>query len=323
MYSIDWKVIFKTSTGDYSLNLIAAIDIESSVDTLCDTAVISLPEAVMNQVLNVQDIVTRGVGVTIQAGYDGDLKTEFVGYVLDVRESEGSLKIMCEDALFVFRKVIKDQEIKPTSLQKIAQVIVDQIDPSFSVKCDYEIGYEKFVIHQATGYDVLKKLAEETKANIYFNSDKKELHIHPPYSQKGGTVIYSMQRNVENSSLEFKKAIDRKVEVTIESTNLKGQVEKFTAGSTGGDTVTLKIGSVQKADMAKIAKSELLRRSADMYEGSIDTWLVPFVQPSYSAKIIDKDYPLKDGSYYVVGITSSISEAGAKRTVKLGIKLSV
>jgi hypothetical protein len=87
--------------------------------------------------------------------------------------------------------------------------------------------------------------------------------------------------------------------------------------------VTLKIGSVQKADMAKIAKSELLRRSADMYEGSIDTWLVPFVQPSYSAKIFDKDYPLKDGSYYVVGVTTSISEAGAKRTVKLGIKLSV
>jgi hypothetical protein len=60
-----------------------------------------------------------------------------------------------------------------------------------------------------------------------------------------------------------------------------------------------------------------------MYEGSIDTWLVPVVQPSYSAKIMDSDYPEKNGSYYVVGVNTTINESGAKRTVKMGVKLSV
>ena len=181
---------------------------------------------------------------------------------------------------------------------------------------------EKFVIHQATGYDVLKKLAEETKANIYFNTEKKELHIHAPYIEKAGEVIYSMQENVEKSSLEFKKALDRKVEVTVESTNLKGKVESHTVGTSGGDKITLKVGSVDAASRIKIANAELLRRSADMYEGSIDGWLIPFVAPTYTATIRDEDYPEKDGKYYVTGVTTSINESGGKRTVKIGVKLS-
>lgn len=323
MFNIVWSVKFKTEGATYSLQTVASIDIEKNVDNLSDTAIITLPEAVMNQVLNIENEVKRGSEVIIKAGYDNTMETEFVGYVQDVQTNDSSLKIMCEDALFQFRKGVKDVELKPTSLPKIAQYLINQIDSSFTLKCDYDITYEKFVIHQATGYDVLKKLAEETKANIYFNTEKKELHIHPPYVEKGGEVIYSMQRNVENSSLEFKKAIDRKIEVTVEKTNLAGKIESYTTGTTGGDKVTLKVGSVSNADLKKIADAELIRRSADMYEGSIDTWAIPFVQPTYTAKIKDEDYPEKDGKYYVTSVTTSISESGFKRTVKLGIKVSV
>ena len=323
MYNISWNIRFKTGGVLYSLKTIDSVDIECSVDNLSDTAVISLPEAFMNQVFNIGNEVKRGSEVTIKAGYDDELKTEFVGFVQDVVNNDSSLKIKCEDALFLFRKDVKNVELKPTSVSKIAQLLIDQVDSSYKLVCDYTISYEKFVIHQATAYDVLKKLAEETKANIYFNTEKKELHIHPPYVEKGGDVIYSMQRNIENSSLEFKKAIDRKVEVTVEKTNLSGKIESYTTGTTGGDKVTLKVGSVATGDLKKIADAELIRRSADMYEGSIDTWAIPFVQPTYSAKIKDEDYPEKDGKYYVTGVTTSISEAGFKRTVKLGIKVSV
>ncbi len=323
MYNIIWDIKFKTDGVTYSLQTVASIDIECSVDNLADTATITLPEAVMNQVLNIGDQVKRGSEVVIKAGYDKTLVTEFIGYVQDIVTNDSSLKIKCEDALFLFRKGVKDVELKPTSLPKIAQALIDQIDPTFKLVCDYDITYEKFVIHQATGYDVLKKLAEETKANIYFNTEKKELHIHPPYLEKAGEVIFSMQVNIEKSSLEFKKALDRKVEVTVESTNLKGKVESETVGTTGGDKITIKVGSVDVASRIKIANAELLRRSADMYEGSIDTWLIPFVQPTYSAKIKDEDYPDKDGKYYVTGVTTSINESGGKRAVKIGVKLSV
>lgn len=323
MYNIVWEIKFTNEDGQvYSLQTVETIEIESSVDNLADLAFITLPDAVMNQVLSLQDKIKRGSKVVIKAGYDRRMETEFEGYVTDISTNNSSIKISCEDALFVFRKKVSDVELKPTSVAKIAEHLVKQIDPTFKVVCDFDITYEKFVIHQATAYDVLKKLAEETKANIYFNTAKKELHIHPPYIEKGGDVLYSYQHNIETASLEFKKAIDRKVEVTVESVDSSGKVKSFTTGTTGGEKIALKVGAIPESELKRIADAELLKRSADGYEGSLDAWLIPIVKPTYSAKIVDKDYPEKTGKYYVISVKTSISSSGGKRSVQLGVKLS-
>ncbi|MBP4140016.1 hypothetical protein [Flavobacterium geliluteum] len=321
MLDMDWKITFKTKEASYQLMLISEVEIDESVENLVDTAIITLPEAVMNQVLNFEEKIVRGSEVLIELGYDKNLEKEFVGYVQDIVANDSSLQIVCEDALFLFRVGVKDAEMKPTSSKKIAESIVDQIDKTFKVSCDYDIGFEKFIIHQATGYDVLKKLQEETKANIYFDTDSKVLHIHAPYLEKGGDVVYSMQENIGKSSLDYKRAIDKKVEVTIESIDLKGNVRSYTTGTTGGDKITIKVGAVTESDMKKIAATVLQQNNYDGLDGSIDTWLIPFVKPTYSAHYSDDDYPDKKGIYYVVSTKTTFSNAGGKRVVKFGIKL--
>lgn len=321
MFTMDWNIVFDTNGKKLKLGLLAECEIVCSVDNLADTATIVLPEAVMNQVLNLENKISRGSGVLIQLGYDGNLETEFEGFVQDITTNDSTLKIVCEDALFLFRVGVKDVELKPSSLKKIAQYLIDKIDPTFKLSCDYDISYEKFVIHQATGFDVLKKIQEETKANIYFDTTNKTLHIHPPYVEKSGTVRYSMQRNIEKSTLEYKKAIDKKVEVTVESTDSKGKVKSVTTGTTGGEKITWKVGSMSEADIKKVADATLKKNSFDGYTGSFDGWLIPFVKPTYSAIIEDQDYPYKDGTYYVVGVKTNFSESGGVRTITPGIKL--
>ncbi len=321
MFTMDWNIVFNNAGKKFKLGILAECEIVCSVDNLSDSATIVLPEAVMNQVLNIENKINRGAKVLIQLGYDGNLVTEFEGFIQDITTNDSTLKIVCEDALFLFRVGVPDVELKPSSLKKIAQYIIDKIDPSFTLSCDYDISYEKFVIHQATGFDVLKKLQEETKANIYFDTTNKVLHIHPPYIEKAGIVRYSMQQNIEKSTLEYKKAIDKKVEVTVESTDSKGKIKSITAGTTGGDKINLKVGPMSEADMRKVANAALKKNSFDGYSGSFDGWLIPFVKPTYSAIIEDADYPYKDGSYYVVGVKTNFSESGGVRTITPGIKL--
>lgn len=321
MFTMDWNIVFDNHGEKFKLGILAECEIVCSVDNLADSATIVLPEAVMNQVLNIENKINRGAKVLIQLGYDGNLVTEFEGFIQDITTNDSTLKIVCEDALFLFRVGVPDVELKPSSLKKIAQYIIDKIDPSFTLSCDYDIAYEKFVIHQATGFDVLKKLQEETKANIYFDTTNKVLHIHPPYIEKAGIVRYSMQQNIEKSTLEYKKAIDKKVEVTVESTDSKGKIKSITAGTTGGDKINLKVGPMSEADMRKVANAALKKNSFDGYSGSFDGWLIPFVKPTYSAIIEDADYPYKDGSYYVVGVKTNFSESGGVRTITPGIKL--
>jgi len=135
------------------------------------------------------------------------------------------------------------------------------------VQCDYGITYEKFTIHQATGYDVLRKIQQETKANIWFDTKNKVLHIHPAYTEKTGEAKYSMQHNIETSSLEYKTRKDEKFEVIIESTGVNGKVTKVTSGTTGGSRFTMKVGAMDKASLQKLADNVLRQRSAPKYEG--------------------------------------------------------
>lgn len=319
---MDWDIRFNTGATTYRLGTLAECEIDSSVDNLADTAIIVLPEAVMNQVISIQDKVTRGSTVSIKLGYDNNLVDEFEGFVEDIITVDSSLKIKCEDALFLYRTSVKDEELKPTSIKNIAQSITEQINPEYTVNCDYDVHYEKFTIHQATGYDVLKKLQEETKANIYFDTQNKVLHIHPPYTEKGGEVTYSMHHNIEQSSLEWKRASDKKIEVTVESTDINGKVKKVIAGTTGGDKITLKVGPMSESDIKKVADAALRKHNFDGYDGTLDGWLLPVCKPTYSAKIIDADYPERVGSYYVVAVKTSFNESGGKRTVTPGIKLN-
>lgn len=321
-FNLTWNINFYNEKGEFQLLTVKEIEVNTTVDNLVDTATITLPEACMNYPLSIEDKIGRGTKVIIQYGYDDNFKTEFVGYVRDITTNDSSLKIECEDALLLFRKAIKDIELKPTSVKKIANYLISQIDPSFKVVCDeFDLDYEKFTIHQATGYDVLKKLQEETAANIYFNTEKKELHIHPPYVEKGGDVIYSAQKNVRSISLEYKKKIDRKVEVTIESVGKDGKVKSYKTGTTGGESITRKVGSFSQDAIKKIAEAEFMKRSADGYEGSVDAWLIPFVAPTYTACYYDEDYPSKDGKYYVISVKTNISDSGGKRTIQFGVKL--
>lgn len=323
MYQMDWDIRFTHNSKIFKLNLLAEVTIDKSVEALADTAIITLPASVLNKVLDINSKIGRGANVTISLGYNGELKTEFIGFVQDIQTNDSSLIIKCEDALFLFRVGVKNKQMKPTSLGKICQYLIDEINAEYSLSCDYDLGYESFVINQATGFDVLKKVIEETKANIYFDTINKVLHVHPPFKERGGIVKYSMDRNIESSSLEYKKAIDRKAEVTVESVDSKGKVKSVKAGTTGGESVTIKVGAMSESDMRKVANAELLKRSADAYKGSIDTWLIPSVEPTYTAEIKDPDYPEKDGRYYVKKVTTNFSSSGAKRTVEIGIKLSV
>lgn len=323
MYQLNWDINFKNKEGNWGLGILAECTIEKSVKNLADTATIILPEADHNKVLKVQDSIARGDEVRIKLGYDDDLKVRFEGYIREIVTNDSSLKILCEDALFVFRKGVKNKQFKNVSIKQLAQYICTEIDKSFKVVCDYDLGYEKFTIYQATGFDVLAKIQEETGADIFFDMKNKELHIHPAYTRKGGEADFSFQHNIENGSLEYKTAEDRKVEVTVESVGLDGKTIQTTTGTTGGEKITKKVGRMSMDAIKLIAHTEYKNKMTPGYEGSFDAWLIPVVEPTYTVGIYDDDYPYKDGRYYTESVTINFSESGGKQTITPALKLSV
>ena len=318
MYSLDFDI----TIGGYRLTMLESVTVKAGVENLADTAVVVLPATVYNKALEIEGKIKEGDAVAIRFGYDTDLSelpVEFEGYVESISTDDSSIKIQCEDELYNYRKDLTDKVFTDATVKEIMEHVNRELG-GFDLSCDYDFKYDKFTLYNATGFNVLKKIQEETRANIYLKG--RTLHIHPQYAETGGTVIYDFAVNIEKSELKYRDARTRKFICTIEGTDAAGKTVKVTKGTPGGDKFNLKIPGVSdRVTLERRADEELKIRSYTGYEGSITGWLVPYVEPAWVAEIRDADYEYKTGKYYVVAVETSFSSAGGKRKVTLGKKI--
>lgn len=313
-------MIWDIQVGKFKLGLMESVEIHKSVDLLADTSVIVLPGVVYNQSMDVEDMVNVGDRVIIKLGYDDDLITEFEGYLQRIDTDDSSLTFNCEDGIYLTRKPVGDKQFNSVTVEDIAKYLIAEVG-GLKLNCTYSIQYEKFVIKSANAYDVLKKLQDDTKANIYMKGN--ELNIHPPYIEKGGDVKYDFARNIESSDLKYRNKDDRKFEVQVIGIDLNGKKQTVTVGTTGGEKRTVHVSSPMSLEnLKKRGEAEMAYLSFTGYEGSITGWLIPYVEPTYSAEIYDSEYEYKTGSYYVISVTTTFSEDGGVRKVELGRKLN-
>lgn len=306
--------------GRFRLGLLDAVKIHRSVDLLSDSAEIVFPAVFMNKTLSLEEKLERGQKVEIRLGYNGEMQTEFSGYLLDMGIDRGNMTLRCEDGLFLFRKPLADVELKSVSLKQLFEYAVRETGAGLETVCSYDFKYDKYVVSGMTGYSLLKKLQEETKANVYVK--EQALHIHPAYEEIFGEVEYDFSMNIEKDNLVYKKAAERVCEVEVEGIGKDGSRVKVKTGTAGGDRQSIKVYGVTDAGaLKKRGEEEMKRLSCDGYEGDLTGWLLPYCEAGYAAKVIDEEYPEKNGTYYVTAVTTEFSRNGGSRKVQLGKKL--
>lgn len=314
-------MIYNIKIGDYTLGMLDKVEINRSVELLADTATITLPESEYNRKIEIERELKRGDKVIISLGYEETgLELEFEGYLQRISTDKSTITLYCEDELFAFRKAVPNKVFKKIPLRKLLEQLTNALGGAYAISCSYEWTYDKFVWHNATAYDVLKKVQEESGADIYL--DGKTLHIHPPGEIIGKERHYNFAYNVEEANLSYRRAEDKKIQVVVKALLPDGKVREVQLGTVGGDKIELKCPTSDEASMRKRGESELLRRSFDGYDGTISTWLIPLCQPSDTAILHDKDYPEKDGAYFVRSVKTSFSSSGGKREITLGFRLS-
>lgn len=316
-----YTMIYDIQIGGYQLSMLDKVEIHSSVELLADTAKITLPAAEYNKALDVEDAIHRGDAVIIRLGYEETgLVEEFTGYLQRIATDNGDLTLTCEDDLFLFRKPLKDAVLKKVGLSSLLSRIIKEVGLSLKVECTYSWVYDKFVIKSATAYDVLKKVQEECGADIYLRDGV--LHLHPPGEVIGQERLYDFGYNVESADLTYRKAEDKKYQITVKALLPDGKVREIEVGTPGGDKITVKCPTSDEVSMRLRGETELKRRTFDGYDGSIDTWLIPECRAGDTAEIHDSDYPHKEGTYFVRSVTTEFSSSGGKRKVELGFRLN-
>ena len=305
--------------GKYELTMLDTVKVTRSVEQLSDTAEIVLPGTCFNKAIEIESKIKRGDPVLILAGYDGTLVTEFQGFLESISTDDGAIRLNCEDAIFQFRKPVADKEFTSPDVKDILNYLCQQVG-GFGLSCDYSFKYDKYVIRNNTAYEILKKIQEELKPNVYVK--EAVLHVHPQYKEIFGNVKYSFQDNIEKSELEYKDERDRVWEVIVEGKDKNGKVIREIAGSPGGDQENIKIDAASdRASLKLLAEENLKVKSYTGYSGSFTGWLEPYCDAGYKVSIEDKEYEFKNGDYYALEVETTISSNGGSRKVTLGMKI--
>jgi hypothetical protein len=321
---------YRIKIGAYSLKALESVRIVKSIENLSDTATIVLPGRLANKTIEVESKIKAGDRVEIELGYGQNFEMEFRGYINSISTDDGSVKIECTDDIYLFKKTLKNREHKSITLKALLENVISEINDinrqdgtptGYRLDCDYEFSYEKYVIYRATGVNVLQKVQEDTKANIYFAGDT--LHVHAPYSHviNEKPVIFDFSRNIESSELKYVRAADKKVEVEISAINNEGKHVMEKAGFSGGIKIQRTIKALSEEDLKRAAENEYNIWVYDGFEGGFTGWLIPYVEPTNKIELRDAEYPSKNGVYYVVSTEISFSGSGGKRTVNLGRRL--
>lgn len=93
-------------------------------------------------------------------------------------------------------------------------------------------------------------------------------------------------------------------------------------GKDGGMVKTLYFYDVADTEeLATLAQYELERLSYNGYDGAITTFLEPRAMPTMIADITDKQYPERDGKYYIEAVETTFGTGGGRHKVTIGQKI--
>jgi hypothetical protein len=334
--------------GNLKLDFFTEIDIKSSWKQMTDTALIKIPKKVWvkggdlkNQ--KISDVIKTGDRVVIQMGYDGNLTTEFIGYVGRSPKPSVPIEIQCEDEMWRMKRKTIDQKVFANGKVKD---LIDYIIPEYAADAqifDSELGtnYSCISSDKGTVAQALKQLEDVFGLKSFFRlvpdasqpyGVKQVLCVGRPYSSGDlaitKPVTYRLRDNTKSDTLEYQFAADRQVQIRGKAKVDNGKdltfnyPPEFIEGD--GDTVTVDYFGVSQAELEQQVKADYLKLKADRYKGDVTGYGIPYTRHGMTVNVID-DYYEKRGNvlFFIDQVEQKVSASlGWQRINTLGYQVT-
>lgn len=303
-----------------------AIAWERSVENFSDSASIKLPSIARlkrnadtydKNVVQTGLQFKEGMKVEIFAGYDGENDLRFKGFVRRINFTI-PVEVECEGYSYQLRKKLDfSKSYKNTTVKAILNDLIQGTDIKLSDQIP-SIPIDKATFQNVTGIQVLEWLKEKCLLAVYFNFDT--LYVGGLELEPKTTVKLRLGWNViKDSELKFNDQKEfAEVRIQLDHREKTGKKKGTFVGKKNGQVKKLKTPITDEATKKNIAEKERRRIVNKGYEGSITTFLIPFIEPGMAVSIDDTKYPERKGKYFVSAVEGQFSSNGGRQKVKIG-----
>lgn len=265
--------------------------------------------------------IQEGDAVTILLGYNGNLKTEFTGFVARLNYTS-PLEIECEGYSYQLRKKQMSGTLVKTTLLAVMKKLIEGTDIVLDEKKIPNFPIDKLILEKKSGTDVLEMIKKTSGNLIRFTFNGNVLWGGLTYLQNRGEVKYRLGYNViKDGNLKKREAKNDNVIVTWKGEMKDGTKVTATSGSKGQVKVKTSHAITDKSALKQLADADVQKQSYDGYEGKITAFGSPFCEAGYKCILEDKKYPDRGGNYVVQSVEVVYGMSGFRRTVGIGAKL--
>lgn len=329
--------------GQFRFSGVHEVTIKRSIHSIAETATIKIPakaRILRNGTSEAQTVITSkqfvdGDPVTINLGYNGELRTEFKGFVKG-RNFDTPLQIECEGYSWLLRRNSKSLFFKSVTVKQLLQEAVSSADPKNEIKviCTADFTLSNISIDNASGFDIIEKISKYTDNAItccFIEPDVLWCGLvysayakgNDPFHQ--GTVSYRPGYNIfHENTLRLRDANHDPTKVVYSRKQSNGHILSASSNvlSTTKRTYSKVLNQIKDANaLTMLANEQAYQLNYAGFEGNLHTFLQPYVAPGYMAYIANTNYSEQDGNYLIESTETTFNTKGARRIVEIGPKL--
>ncbi|MEG3973466.1 hypothetical protein QT970_02455 [Microcoleus sp. herbarium8] len=269
--------------------------------------------------------IKRGDKITVKLGYDGILKTRFVGFIRTI-DTKSPIKITCEDGMFLLKTVeVKKKGYAKVTLKQLITDLLDGTGIQFQL-IDDDIVLGPYRITKNTVAEELNEIKSEFGLRAYFRNPTARglnplLYVgftYPFDSRKRENFIFG--KNIISEDFVYRIAEDVKIKVKAISIDDKNKRIEFETGDNDGELFTVYKYNVGNDELKRFAESELIRFKTTGFKGSFETFGEPFVNKCDIAYIEASDN--NKGSFLIKKLEVNFGMGGYRQKIEIGQPLS-
>lgn len=315
----------KIQISDFVFRSVHEVEITKSVEDIADTAVIVLPSRFKirqnGELKYTEEAIKVGDEVTITLGYEGKYEgVEFKGYVASIG-SKIPLEIKCEDAMWLLRRKNINKAFGKTTLKEILREIVKDTSILLSDNIP-EVKVDKWICKNVNGTKALQDIKESLSMSAYLDDEGKLYVGLEQMNNVGQNVIYDLNYNLVENNLEYKSAEQKRIKVRYESRDKANKVLRVELGDHDGELREMKLNNIfNEKQLREMAEAALKAAKYDGFDGSVESFLVPFATRGMAAVVKDDEHKNREGKYFIKKTVTTYGIGGARRTVTIGNKL--
>ncbi|HMO63295.1 MAG TPA: hypothetical protein PKC39_14515 [Ferruginibacter sp.] len=319
------------TVGDYEFPFCCEVEIVSDIDTLTDTCRITLPRLyadgdrlksldVKNIALGDDLILRRKDKVVVQFGYDGYLKTEFIGFVKNIKPGT-PVTIECEDYMLLLKEKPLTATFGPgTTLASLLQAILPKEVKYKAI--DVHIG--EWRLNKISAARVLEELKSKMGLFFYFmlidegNGPEPILYAGWAFNVDNRVEEeFKFGHNIINGdNLVYRRKEDVRLKLKVINISGDNKRTEYELGDEDGETRTVHYYKLDAATMKLRAEKDLERFKYTGYQGSFETFGEPSVRPNDIANITGNVYH-PSGKYLIKKVIKRCGvSTGMKQTIE-------